>query len=66
MRTSLRFDVVGTTRKELANTAKNTVATFLELDSIDDIDDVADMEMAASTDDSIPPLFQATVNVRIR
>jgi hypothetical protein len=66
MRTSLRFDVVGTTRKELANTAKNTVATFLELDSIDSIDDVADMEMVASTDDSLAPLFQATVNVRIR
>lgn len=66
MRTSMEFEIVGTTRDSLVNTAKETVATFLGLDSIENIDSVADIELAVSTDDSITPLFQAKVNVRIR
>lgn len=69
MRTLLEFTVEGTTHDDLVKRAKETVVKYLELDTIEQVDDAVDMEMRVGISDYASmeenPV-SATVTVRIR
>lgn len=69
MRTVLEFHVQGTSHDDLVKRAKDFIVKYLELDTIEQVDDAVDMEMrVAITEhpraDEEP--INATVTVRIR
>lgn len=66
MRTAMKFDVVGGTFADIRNQAAHRIAEFLELDDVSGIDEAVDIELSVTQEDSIYPMYQATVSVRIR
>jgi hypothetical protein len=66
VRTTLKFDVIGTTLSSIKTQVAYRIAEFLELDDVSGIDEVADMELSVTQEDSLYPTYQATAIVRIR
>lgn len=69
MRTLLEFKVEGKNHDDLVKRAKEVVVKYLELDTIEQVDDAVDMEMRVGVDEYANvednPVI-ATVTVRIR
>jgi len=66
MRTAMKFEILGGTLADIKNQAAHRIAEFLELDDVSGIDEAADVELSVTQEDSIYPMYQATVSVRIR
>ncbi len=63
MRTSLEFNVLGSTHKELKQEAEKQIRTYLELSREDDLSSYADTELKVETHED---KYIAHVHVRIR
>lgn len=66
MRTAMKFEIVGGTLAAIKDLAAHRIAEFLQLDDVSGVDEVADVELSVTQEDSIYPMYQATVSVRIR